>query len=254
MDKNVYDMIAPFYDSEHAHFTEDLDMYLNYAELSGGQILELACGSGRVLLPLAQAGYSVTGVDSSEAMLQLARQTLTEAGVIQQCTLVQQDIRTLKLEQKFRLAFIALGSFAHLTQRREQQETLTALRVHLSRGATFILDISNADARYMEDLSGQILHQGSWQQEDGTMLSHFVSPASAHNRHLLEMTHFYERHQQGGTVQRTVVTTHLTLFERGEIELLVEQAGFVVKELYGDYELGPFHLDSPRMICIAEAK
>jgi ubiquinone/menaquinone biosynthesis C-methylase UbiE len=254
MDINVYDAIAPFYDAEHARFNEDLDMYQNYAELCGGRILELACGSGRVLLPLAQAGYELTGVDSSEAMLQLARQTLTDAGVIQHCTLVRQDIRKLQLEQKFRLGFIALGSFAHLTLRQEQREALTAARAHLSRGATFILDISNADARYMEDLSGQVLHQGSWQQEDGTMLTHFVSPASAHNRHLLELTHFYERHQQGGPVQRTVITTHLALFERGEIELLLEQTGFVVKEVYGNYELEPFHLESPRMICISEAR
>ncbi|HTK08426.1 MAG TPA: class I SAM-dependent methyltransferase [Ktedonobacteraceae bacterium] len=251
---NVYDTIAPFYDAEHAQFSEDLDMYQNYAELCGGRILELACGSGRVLLPLAQAGYEVTGVDTSDAMLQIARQTLTAAGVAQRCTLLQQDMRTLKLEQKFRLAFVALGSFAHLTTRKMQQEALAAIRAHLSRGATFILDISNADARYMEELSGQVLHQGTWQQQDGSMLTHFVSPASSTSRHLLELTHFYERHEQGGPVQRTVVTTHLYLFERSEIELLLEQAGFVVKDIYGNYDLGSYLLETPRMVCIAEAR
>src|SRR5690242_19178282 len=66
---NDYDLIAPFYDIEHAHFREDLDMYSNYAELCGGKIMELACGSGRALLPLCQAGYELTGVDTSAAML-----------------------------------------------------------------------------------------------------------------------------------------------------------------------------------------
>lgn len=249
---NVYDTIAPFYDAEHAQFGEDLDMYQNYAELSGGRILELACGSGRVLLPLAQAGYEVTGVDTSDAMLQIARQALTTAGVAQRATLVQQDMRTLKLEQKFRLAFVALGSFAHLTTRKEQREALAAIAAHLSRGATFILDISNADARYMEELSGQVLHQGTWQQEDGSMLTHFVSPASSTNRHLLELTHFYERHKQGGPVQRTVVTTHLYLFERGEMELLLEEAGFVVQGVYGNYDFSPFELETPRMVFHAQ--
>ena len=51
---NDYDLIAPFYDIEHAQFSEDLDMYRNFAELCGGFILELACGSGRVLLPPAR--------------------------------------------------------------------------------------------------------------------------------------------------------------------------------------------------------
>lgn len=251
---NEYDLIAPFYDIEHAHFAEDLDTYLNFAELCNGPIVELACGSGRVLLPLAHAGYEVTGVDSSAKMLTIARQQLEEAGVIAHCTLVQQDICTLQLGRKFRMAFIALGSFAHLTTRKQQQQALASVRTHLSKGATFIIDISNDDARYMENLSGQVLHQGTWHDKHGTILTHFVSPASARDKHMLELTHFYDQHIQGDPVQRTVVTTHLYLFERGEIELLLEQAGFTVKELYGDYDLGPYQLDSPRMLCIAEAR
>src|SRR5438552_370239 len=137
---NEYDLLAPFYDIEHGHFTEDLDTYLNFAELCGGSILELACGSGRVLLPLVRAGYEVTGVDNSAKMLDLARQQLENAGAIARCTLVQQDICTLQLGRKFRMAFIALGSFAHLTTRKQQQQALTAIRTHLSKGATFIVD------------------------------------------------------------------------------------------------------------------
>jgi ubiquinone/menaquinone biosynthesis C-methylase UbiE len=248
-----YDLIAPFYDIEHDRFSEDLDMYRNYAELNGGKILELACGSGRVLLPLAQEGYELTGVDSSEKMLKLAQQRLQAKDLASHCQLVQQDMRTLQLEQKYRLAIIALGSFGHITTRKDQQNTLAAIRAHLSPSATLILDISNGDARYMEDLSGQVLHQGTWPLQDGSYATHFVSPSTSPEKHLLELIHFYERHCQGGPVERTVITTHLYLFERTELELLLERAGFVIKDVYGDYDLGPFNLASPRMICIAEA-
>ncbi|MBO0779079.1 MAG: class I SAM-dependent methyltransferase [Ktedonobacteraceae bacterium] len=251
---NEYDLIAPFYDVEHAHFSEDLDMYINFAGLCGGNVLELACGSGRVLLPLAEEGYEVTGVDSSAAMLDIARQRLREEGLLECCTLVQQDMRDLHLDQKFRMAIIALGSFAHITTRTDQQKVLANIRAHLSPGGLFILDISNADARYMEELSGQLLHQGSWQTGQDSVLTHFVSPASSSDRHLLELTHFYDQHRQGGPVERTVITSHLYLFERGEIELLLEQAGFAMKDIYGDHELGPYHLESQRLICVAEAK
>ena len=251
---NTYDLIAPFYDIEHAHFAEDLDMYQNFAEASSGAILELACGSGRVLLPLAQAGYEVVGVDTSTPMLALAQQTLQEAGSLLRYELIQQDMATMQLGRKFRMAFIALGSFAHVITRKEQQQALANIRTHISTGGLFILDISNADARYMEDLGGQVLHQGTWKHEDGTMLTHFVSPAASTEKHLLELTHFYDQHKQGGTVQRTTVTTHLYLFDRGEMELLLEQASFVVKDVYGDYDLGPCLLDSPRMIFVTEAR
>src|SRR5579885_2989432 len=84
-----YDVIAPFYDVEHAQFDEDLDLYQNYAELCGpgSPLLELACGSGRLLAPLAAEGYTLVGVDSSAAMLALARQNAQAAGVEQQITL-----------------------------------------------------------------------------------------------------------------------------------------------------------------------
>ncbi|GAC1402962.1 MAG: class I SAM-dependent methyltransferase [Ktedonobacteraceae bacterium] len=251
---NTYDVIAPFYDVEHTHFNEDLDMYQNFAEASGGTLLELACGSGRVLIPLAQAGYDVVGVDTSALMLALAQQHIQEANVATRCELVQQDMTTLRLGRKFRMAFIALGSFAHIITRKEQQQALATIRTHLSTGGLFMIDISNADARYMEDLGGQVLHQGTWKRHDGTVLTHFVSPASSSERHLLELTHFYDQHSQGGTVQRTAVTTHLYLFERSEMELLLEQAGFAVKDVYGDYDLGPCLLDSPRMIFVTEAR
>src|SRR5205807_5446316 len=74
-----YDLIAPFYDIEHAHFDEDVSMYINFAELCGGPLLEFACGSGRLLVPLACEGYELTGVDSSRSMLNLAQHALEQA-------------------------------------------------------------------------------------------------------------------------------------------------------------------------------
>src|SRR6266571_5019722 len=228
-----YDLIAPFYDMEHAHFDEDVNLYMNFAELCGGPLLELACGSGRLLVPLALEGYKLTGVDSSTSMLNLAQHALEQAGVAEQCTLVQENMSTVRLGQKFRLAFV---------------------HDHLTVGSRFILDISNADVRYMEQLSGQVLHQGTWKRDDGALLSHFVSPASSPTKHLLELTHFYEEHQQGEAVQRTVTTTHLYLFERNEVELLLEEAGFEIIDVFGDYELSPFEHESPRMIFIAQTR
>ncbi len=251
---NDYDLIAPFYDIEHRHFDEDLSLYSNFAELCGSPLLELACGSGRLLLPLAREGYELTGVDNSASMLKLAQEALQRAGVETRCKLVQQDMRYLNLGQKFRLAFIALGSFGHVLTRQEQRQTLAAVHQHLTPGGKFILDISNADVRYMQDLSGQVLHQGTWERDDGTLLTHFVSPASSPSRHLLELMHFYEEHRQSEAVHRTTIRTYLYLFQHSEVELLLEEAGFTITDVYGDYELNAYAHDSPRMIFITEAQ
>jgi SAM-dependent methyltransferase len=250
---NEYDLIAPFYDIEHASYSEDVDLYRDFAGVCNGPVLELACGSGRLLLPLAEEGYQVTGVDTSAAMLRLARERLERAGVTSHCTLMQQDMCNLLLAQKFRLAFIALGSFSHVYVRKQQQQALAAAHAHLTPGAMFVVDIANADVRYMENMSGQVLHQGTWQRDDGTMLTHLVSPTCSPTRHLLELTHFYDHFGQGEPVRRTMAKTWVYLFERGEMELLLEQAGFVIKDVYGDYEMSPFERESPRMIFLTEA-
>lgn len=251
---NDYDLIAPFYDAEHASFDEDIDLYLHYAEMQTGPLLELACGTGRLLIPLAAQGYTLVGVDYSQPMLNIARRRAQQEGLESRITLVQQDMRSLNLGRQFSLAFIALGSFAHLTSRKAQQQALAAIRKHVTTGGTFILDISNADIRYMEHLSGQLLHLGTWTLDDGTMLTHLISPASSHSDHLLELTHFYDQHRQGGPMNRTIATSYLALIERTEMELLLEQAGFAIKDIYGGYDLNPFSRESPRMVVIAEAR
>ncbi len=251
---NDYDLIAPFYDVEHAHFDEDVDLYMHYAEMQTGAVLELACGTGRLLLPLAEQGYALVGVDNSEPMLAIARRRAREEQLEGQITLVQQDVRSLNLGRQFSFAFIALGSFAHLIARKDQQQALFAIRKHVTTGGTFILDISSADIRYMENLSGQTLHLGTWKRDDGTMLTHFASPAASHTDHYLELTHFYDQHRQGGPLTRTIAISYLALFERGEVEVLLERADFVVKNVYGNYDLSSFTRESPRMIFIAEAR
>src|SRR6058998_322669 len=102
-----YDLIAPYYDIEHQQFNEDLDMYRDFAALSTGPLLELACGSGRLLIPLALDGYTITGVDGSGKMLSLARERVQQANLTSRITLVQQDMTALQLSQKFSFAFVA---------------------------------------------------------------------------------------------------------------------------------------------------
>ncbi len=91
---NDYDPIAPFYDIEHAHFDEDVDLYRDFAVVCNGPVLELACGSGRLLLPLAEDGYEVTGVDTSASMLSLARQKLQRLHASNNSRLWRQCVHT----------------------------------------------------------------------------------------------------------------------------------------------------------------
>src|SRR5215212_11475687 len=110
-------------------FDADLPLYLELAAAEGGRVLEVACGSGRVLVPLARAGHHVVGLDASPHMLARAREKLTAAGLGEsgRVRLVQGDMRTFALGEVFDLAVIAVKSFAYLLTRADQQRALAAV-------------------------------------------------------------------------------------------------------------------------------
>jgi len=139
---NPLDAIAPFYDLDFGGLQDDLDFYLNWARSEGSPILEVGCGTGRVLTYLAQAGFQVTGVDSSASFLEVARQKLT--GTLKKRTnLVQADMRQLALGREFSLAIVALNTFAHLTCLDDQLRALERIHRHLRPGGLLILDLGN---------------------------------------------------------------------------------------------------------------
>ena len=121
----AYAALAHIYDLQHATYTPDVDMYLQFAEQSratrapDAAILEIGCGTGRVMIPLVQAGYRVVGIDESPQMLNIARAHLavTPAGNWQ---LIETDARGLNLPEQFGMAMIALNTFLHNLTRADQ--------------------------------------------------------------------------------------------------------------------------------------
>ncbi|MBA3826551.1 MAG: class I SAM-dependent methyltransferase, partial [Ktedonobacterales bacterium] len=155
-----YDRIAPWYDVEHADVSDDVAMYAGFIAATGGPVLELGCGSGRVLVPLAEEGYAITGVDRSPVMLARCRAAVAMAEVAEQVTLTHGDMTDFDLTAKrFRFAFVALGSFQHLTTLQARRAALTRLRAHVIPGATLALDLAQGDLRRVVSAAetGQVL-------------------------------------------------------------------------------------------------
>lgn len=252
IDMNDYELIAPYYDLEHADYQDDVDLYLNYAAACGSPVLELGCGTGRLLMPLARRGVKLIGVDSSPAMLARARQHLEAQDLLKHVELIEADARVLQISQRFRLAFVALNSFAHFITRDDQRAVLGTLHEHLLPGGTLILDLPYADIRRHQQADGQMFHQGTWlDQSRSELVSHLVAPTTDATGRILYLTHFYDAHSQGGPLSRTIVQTTLALLSPGEAALLVESSGFHVQRLFGDYDLNPCEAESPRLIVIA---
>lgn len=132
-----------FYRAGLPQYAGDVEFYADLGRRTGGAVLELACGTGRVTLPLAETGLEITGLDSSQGMLSMARRKAAALPVAarRRLTLVHQDMTRLDLDRQFGLIFIPFRSFQHILTIDLQKQVLGALRRHLAPGGRAALHL-----------------------------------------------------------------------------------------------------------------
>jgi ubiquinone/menaquinone biosynthesis C-methylase UbiE len=248
-----YRDIAPYYDLEFDDFDADIDLYVNYAGIVGDPMLDIGCGTGRVLAQLALAGYHVTGIDPSPSMLALARKRVADQGVSDRVQLREGDVRDLSSlpENHVRLALCAINSFLHLTSRSDHLVALESIRRVLHRNGILALDIMHPTPAVIQRMDDTLRHDGSWTRPDGTRVDRFSQRRVRVSEQMIETLLFYDRSGLDGVVARTV-TSYLTRYiHRFEMESLLAQSGFELEGIYGSYQLDPLDDDSEQMIVVA---
>lgn len=257
----MYSLLARYYDLDNAEFTADLDFWIELAEEYGGPVLELGCGTGRVLLPLAQRGYAVTGIDNSPEMLARLNEKLQTARNMRkgdrlvapatEPSVLRADIADFTTDRRFALALMPFNTFMHALTLEAQMAMLTNIRRHLSDGAVLALDINNPAGAYAGPEQGLTLERAF---SDG---EHTVQVFSAlqldRAAQLGHITWLYDSVSAEGAVRRTTVPLTMRYTFPGEMRLLLERCGFSLTHLYGDYDRSPFADGSPRMLAMARA-
>jgi SAM-dependent methyltransferase len=250
--KNPFDRFARLYDWEHDRYLLDVPVHLGFAGRFGGPVLELACGTGRLLAPLAQAGFACTGVDSSPAMLERARQRLDRLSDAASVTLVEQRLEALTLDGRFRTVILGLDSFGLLTKRDDQLRALRAARGHTTHDGRLILDVANGNLRGAAEPPEELMHDLTLPDpESGRPITKFFLRRPNAAEQLDELMFFYDEQDERGYLRRSMVELRLRWFTRFELELLLQSAGWQVDELYGNYDLDPYGPDSDRLLVVA---
>jgi ubiquinone/menaquinone biosynthesis C-methylase UbiE len=248
-----YDIYAPFYDLDYGDMEADLVMIEQFAARCGSPILELACGTGRVLLPLARQGYEVTGVDVSAAMLDVARRKVAAEGLVDRITLIEGEMQELDLEGRFNLAFVAANSFMHLLTTDDQLAALSRIRGHLNPGGLLLLDLFNPDLGRLLDFRGQVgLEKVMTDPETGHRLMRFHTQTVDLGQQRIQVTFMVDEVDGEGGVRRTLFPFSIRYLFRYELELLLRHAGFQLEAIYGSYDLDRFSSDSEKMIAVAQ--
>jgi SAM-dependent methyltransferase len=233
----------------------DVAFYVEEATRTDGKILELASGTGRVMLPIARAGKEVTGVELSRKMLDRCRERVAAEpdDVRARITLVEGDMRDFALEERFSLAIIPFRPMQHLMTIEDQLSCLDAIRRHLVPGGRLIFDVFNPvlvrigspPAAEWNDTPETPLPDGSSFRRSGRMVAvHRIEQIN-------DVELIYYVTPPGGETERRVHAFGMRWFMRPELEHLVARAGFTLDTIYGNFDRTPLTDGSPEMIVVA---
>ncbi|MGZ8782982.1 MAG: class I SAM-dependent methyltransferase [Gaiellaceae bacterium] len=157
MSESPYDSIARLYDPWSASVTEDIEFYVEEALTAGGAVVELACGTGRISVPIAKAGVEVIGVDASAAMLGVAREYAGAESV--EVDLRHGDLREPPVTERVRLVLIPFRSLLHMTTEVDRLRALRAAHDLLVPGGRLVFDVFAPSPADVEDTHGRWLER-----------------------------------------------------------------------------------------------
>ena len=240
----LYDSI-PLYNSR-----PDVNFYVDLCR-EAGQALELGCGTGRILIPAAQAGCVVTGLDQSKHMLARchAKVEALPKKTRGRITLIEADMAQFHLAKNFKLVIAPFRPVNHLTTVAEQLSFFRCVREHLDPGATLVFDVFNPNLAMLaaelnpeevEDTTDIILPDGRRVRRAYRVVR--KRPAEQCND--IELIYYLYR-------RRIVQSFPMRYFFRFELEHLLARSGFKVTALYGAFDRSPLGDNSPEMIFTA---
>ncbi len=251
-------IVAETYDLIPAYSNRpDRDFYLRHAADTGGNILELGCGTGRILIPMAEEGHAVTGLDISENMLAKCRRKLASVSreVSERVELIKRDMTDFDIGKTFHMVIIPGHSFQHLIGTEDQIACLGTINRHLKMRGRLILDVVNVDFKIINN-PRQYEETEEFPEcklPDGRLLRHTGRVAGFHpTEQYNDVELIYYLTDRTGKTERIVHGFPYRYFFRYEIEHLLARCGFEIVDLPGNFDESPLADGSPEMIFIAE--
>jgi len=243
----MYGCFAEYYDRlmQDADYTQRAERFcalLDTLGIPGGDVLDLACGTGSLLPLLAARGYSVIGVDQSEEMLMRAQEKCAEAGISP--LLLCQDMRALNLYGTVDAAVCALDSLNHLPGENAVDETLARLRLFVRPGGVLLFDI-NSEYKHR-----CVLADNSFVLEDDTLFCVWQNEFDSANSAVTVTLDFFESVDEDCYTRQTEQFTEYA-YPLPLWQTLLEKNGFAVQTMYDDLTDKPAHAHSERVLVAA---
>jgi len=238
------------YDAFNAPVHDDFKFYLAQAKKARGPVLELACGTGRLTIPLKKAGVDITGLDYSIPMLERAAEKAAGAGV--KIRFLRGDARKFDLGKKFKLIFMAFHSAQHLGGRGDIEGLFASVARHLAPGGSFVLDVFNPEPHCLVRDPEEMLPVAYYKDPAGNgkiLVNETYSYDKAEQ--VSRITWHYRSEKTGKTVKKSL---NLRCFYPEELLALAHYNGFFAAARYGDFKGRPFSGASKEQILVLKKR
>ena len=234
------------YDLQNKDFIEDIPFYLNQIKKFGEPVLELACGTGRITIPLAERGVDISGLDISESMLSIARKKSIEKGI--SVDWVRADCRNFILGKKFNLIFFPFNSIAHLHDLESIELCFTCIRKHLKEGGRFIIDMFNPRLDLLIRDTSQRYPVEQIPDPDGHGTITITETIQYDSASQVNRVKWYYKKGRDGIEE--VKDLNMRIFFPQELDMLLHYNGFAIEDKFGDYNETPFISSSPKQLVV----
>lgn len=251
-----FEFISGFYDTVYMdRFTRDVILFSEYSKKARGKTLELGCGTGRILIPTAEAGREITGLDLSPYMLKICQEKLSQKPeeVQKRVRLIKGNMTGFNTGEQYALVTIPLRTFQHLVSVDEQKACLSCVHKHLLPGGLLMIDIFNPSLIMLHEQ--KVKEQEDMPETelpDGSKVRRTVRTTAFNHEQQYNMHEFiYYITYPDGKKETKVQSFPFRYFFRYEFEHLLNICGFKVIELFGDFNRSEYSGNSPEMIFVA---
>ncbi|MEM4634256.1 MAG: class I SAM-dependent methyltransferase [Candidatus Anstonellaceae archaeon] len=235
-----YDSQHELYDLIYGNYAEDLPFYLHEAKKARGAVLEVGCGTGRILLRLLSEGVDAYGIDISQSMVAQLERKARKIGISTSGRIKIADMRKFFFRKKFSLAIVPFRVFLHLLTTSDQLSALKCIRKSLKKGGRMILNFFLPSAKF---ICSNYNKKVSWQAYGKPASSIAQNPAKSIR--VVDFTRYENEPEQIIKVCQTVYegkkklgsySFRLSLIYKREFELLLRAAGFSKWRVYGGFK------------------
>ncbi|UCE74640.1 MAG: class I SAM-dependent methyltransferase [Methanomassiliicoccales archaeon] len=234
------------YDKKYQDLAEDIPFYLRQVEKYGEPVLELACGTGRVTIPIAEKGFDITGLDISEPMLALAKEKAAERKVDVKWILA--DYRDFKLDTKFNLIIIPFNSMAHILDLESLNACFSRVKEHLTASGRFIVDYFNPRLDFLlrDPSSRRLIKEYPDPDGKGIVVIYETNVYDAVTQ-INRIKWYYKIGDEG---KEWIKELNMRIYYPQELDELLLLNGFKIEVKYGNFDETPFESQSPKQLIV----